>query len=112
VSRFTFHIVWLIVSIGSVSAVYGGPLWAYPVALLLAMILSAFVTAYPTDNSLRRTQAAFGGLMALGASTRFMMVGFTSLAVHESLSILMFGVACVWASVFPHRDISLEHQAP
>ena len=103
-SRFTFHIVWLLLTAAGISMIYGGPVWAYPVAVLLAMILSAFVTAYPTDNSLRRTLAAFGCLMAVGASTRFAAAGVTPLTLNESLSVLLFGVACVWASIFPHTD--------
>lgn len=104
-SRFTFHIVWMFLSVAGVSMIYGGPLWGYPPALLLAMIAAAFVTAYPTDNSLRRTLLGFGAFLAIAASSRFVMIGFTPLTINESLSVLLFGVACIWASVFPHRKL-------
>jgi hypothetical protein len=100
-SRFTFHVVWLLLTTAGLSTIFGGPIWAYPLAALLAMIVSAIVTAYPTDTSLRCALAAFGCFVAIGASTRFAAIGVTPLTLNESLSVLLFGVACIWASVFP-----------
>ena len=104
-SCFTFHVVWMLVSVAGISAIYGGPIWAYPPAVLLATIAAEFVTAYPTDNSLRRTLAAFGGFLVIVTSSRFAMFGVTPLVINESLSVLLFGVACIWASVFPYRNL-------
>ncbi len=105
-SRFTFHFVWLFISTGIVSTVYGGPIWAYPLALVLALMIAPFVVAYPTDNSLRWTLGAFGGLLVAGAATQFVEFGLTWISVNQSASVLLFGIACLWAATFPLMDES------
>lgn len=106
VSRFTFHIVWLLIFAGFALTLHGGPYWSYPIALLLSLIGAAFVTAYPMDNSLRRTLGCFGALLTFFASTRFIAEGLTPLVLNESSSVLLVGAACLWSAIFPHRDAS------
>lgn len=105
-SRFTFLIAWLLLSGAGISAIYGGPTWAYPIAVLLALIFSAFVTAYPSDSSLRRLLAGLGCLLACAALARFAVEGVTLLTLNESLSVLLAGLACIWAAVFPLRELA------
>ncbi|MBD3675221.1 MAG: hypothetical protein HUJ26_17015 [Planctomycetaceae bacterium] len=110
--RFSFHIVWLLLMIAGLSVIYGGPWWAYPLMLLLVTIFTAFVVAYPSDNSLRRTLAGFGGLLILGAATRFASDGITRLIVHESLSVFLTGLACLWSAVFPFPQPTASYDQP
>jgi hypothetical protein len=106
VSRYTFHIVWLLVFVGLASAIFGRPLWAYPIVILLSLIAAAAISAYPTDRSLRRTLACFGGFLGLAASRGFLMEGLAPIVLHESLPVLLWGVACGWAALFPYREVS------
>lgn len=103
-SLYTFHFVLLFVFVGIASAVAGGPFWAYPLAFVASLLVSVFVTAYPTDNSLRWTLGAFGSLLMFGATTRFVADGLTPISIQESACVFFFGISCVWSAAFSIRE--------
>lgn len=99
--RFTFPAVWLLTTAALVVAVYGGPVWAYPVAVIAALVGTGLLVAYPSDNSLRRTLAGLGLLFLIGPSIELCHSGFTPLTLHDTVPFMLFGVACLVAAIAP-----------
>jgi hypothetical protein len=92
--------------------VVGGPLWGYPVAFLLGLIATAFVGAYPSDRSLRKTLAAFGAFLVLGGVTHLTQHGIRLYALRESAFTLLFGSACLWSAAFPAVEQTDHEERP
>ena len=103
-SRYTLHVVWLLLTVAGISAVHRGPYFGYPIALFLAFIASICIASYPSDNSLRRWLAAFGCLFTTGGLTDLLPHGFTSLTIHGSLPLLLIGLACLWSALIPWTE--------
>lgn len=103
-SRFTFLIVWLLLSGAGIATVHGGPFWAYPPAVFLALICAVFVTWLPDGNASRCALAALGCIMVFTTSAQFATEGITRLTVNQCSFGLLLGLAWVWASAFPLRE--------
>jgi uncharacterized membrane protein YjjP (DUF1212 family) len=102
-SRLTFTIVWLSLSAAGISAVYGGPIWAYPPAIFLGLICTVFVTVLTTNISSRCMFAALGCFMIFVAMVQFASESVTPWTVNQSAFGLFLGLAWVWSAAFPHR---------
>ena len=107
-NRFTFHIVWLLLTLAGVLGVLGGPLWGFPPALLLAMILAAFIVAYPTDASLRFILAGMGLLFIAGGLANVMPQGLTPTSLQAFCPVLLLGISCLWAAAFPMSAVNRD----
>jgi hypothetical protein len=86
--------------------VIGGPLWGYPVALLLGVIATGFVEAYPSDTSLRWTLAGFGAFLIFLGVFHLTQQGIYVYSLRESAFTLFFGAGCVWSAAFPVSRMS------
>lgn len=104
---YTFHIIWLLLTLAAFCAVLGGPIWGYPIAMFLAFVFSIIVAGYPSDNSLRRMLGVAGVLFVAGGLTGLVLNGLTPITRQGSLPLLLFGSACIWSAIFP----SLERSA-
>ena len=100
-SRFTFHILLLIVMPAFVIPVVGGPWGGYPVALATAFLATCFVAAYPTDTSLRWMLGGFGVFLLLPPLTHLWMDGACWYVIREAAFTLLLGLACIWSAAFP-----------
>lgn len=100
-SKFTFHILLLILTLAFLLPIVGGPWWGYPVALALAFLATCFVAAYPTDTSLRWTLAGLGVFLLLPPLTHLWVNGAYWYVIREVAFMVLFGLACIWSAVFP-----------
>lgn len=99
--HYTYHVVWAFLTAGGISAVAGGPIWAYPVVVMLAALMAVFLVSYPTDQSLRRILTGFAWLLLLGTSSNLVLQGITPVTLHLFSPGLMCGIAMLWAVAFP-----------
>lgn len=107
IRRFTFHVVWLTLTIAALCSVFRGPFWGYPIAIFLAFIFSVIVAGYPSDNSLRWMLGGFGALLAAGGLTTILPFGLTAMTIHGSLPLLLVGFACVWSASLPWGELDV-----
>ena len=106
--RYTFHLIWLILTIAAFCSVFRGPIWGYPIAMFLAFVFAIIVAGYPSDSSLRRTLALIGLVLAAGGLTGLASSGLTPVTIHGSVPLLLLGSACAYSALFPW----VEHLPP
>jgi len=107
-SRYTFHVVWLLITFAGILSLYRGPLWGYPIAIFLAFVFSICVAGYPTDRSLRRTLGGFGALLVAGGAVGISQAGVNPVSVHSSVPLVLFGFAFMWSAVVPWTEIEIH----
>ena len=108
--RYTFHIIWLLLTTAAFCSVFRGPVWGYPIAMFLAFVFSIIVAGYPADNALRRMLAIVGILLAAGGLTGLASSGVTPVTRHSSLPLLLIGTACIYSAVFPWTEHKVSTQ--
>jgi len=108
--RYTFHVIWILLTLAAICSVFRGPLWGYPTAFFLSFVFAIIVAGFPSDNSLRRMLALIGLVIVAGGLTELVASGLTPVTRQGSLPLLLLGSAFIYSAAIPWVEHDLPQQ--